>query len=63
MSEANLVFNPIIWIMETGASRHICSSWSLFQEYRKVVDGEGVSRETPTLQKLLAKGNKPQTYF
>jgi len=55
MSEANLVFNPIIWIMETGASRHICSSWSLFQEYRKVVDGEGVFTGNTNIAKTLGK--------
>lgn len=42
MSEVNLVSNVTVWVLDTGATRHICSSKEMFQEYNKVSKGECV---------------------
>ena len=42
VSEVNLVNNMIEWVVDTGASRHICSNKEMFLDYEKVIDGESV---------------------
>ncbi|XP_074266326.1 uncharacterized protein LOC141588800 [Silene latifolia] len=40
--EANLVENASDWILDTGASRHLCANKDLFAEFEDVADGECV---------------------
>ncbi|XP_074266722.1 uncharacterized protein LOC141590003 [Silene latifolia] len=40
--EANLVANASDWILDTGASRHLCANKDLFAEFEDVADGECV---------------------
>lgn len=42
VSEANLVNNMIEWVVDTGATRHICSNKEMFLDYEEVIDGESV---------------------
>ncbi|XP_070014739.1 uncharacterized protein [Nicotiana sylvestris] len=37
--EANMVVNKTDWILDTGASRHICTNKELFHDFEKSVDG------------------------
>ncbi|KAL0367431.1 UNVERIFIED_CONTAM: hypothetical protein Sradi_3633200 [Sesamum radiatum] len=40
--EANLVENKTDWILDTRASKHLCSNKELFQELKEAADGECV---------------------
>ncbi|XP_074300218.1 uncharacterized protein LOC141631450 [Silene latifolia] len=40
--EANLVGNIAEWVLDTGASRHLCAGKGLFAEFEEVADGECV---------------------
>ncbi|KAK9670368.1 hypothetical protein RND81_13G196800 [Saponaria officinalis] len=40
--EANLVANITDWILDTGASRHLCASKELYYDFKDVADGECV---------------------
>ena len=38
--EANLVCNIAEWVVDTGATRHVCADKELFQEFEEVIDGD-----------------------
>ena len=38
MVEANFVNNVINWILDTGATRHICANKELFQEFEEATE-------------------------
>ena len=40
VSEVNLVSNVSEWIVDTGATRHICANKEVFQDYQKVPESE-----------------------
>ena len=42
VSEMKLVNNIIDWVVDTGATRHICSSKDLFLNYEEVTDEDNV---------------------
>jgi len=56
VSQVNLVTNVSKWVVESGATRHICANRNVFTSYTSVGDGEeqvylGDSRTTPDLGK------------
>jgi len=56
VSQVNLVTNVSKWVVESGATRHICGNINVFTSYTSVGDGEeqvylGDSRTTPVLGK------------
>ncbi|KAL0427605.1 UNVERIFIED_CONTAM: hypothetical protein Slati_2935300, partial [Sesamum latifolium] len=54
--EANLVENKTDWILDTGASKHFCSSKELFQELKEAADGECVYMGNSATAGVLGKG-------
>ena len=54
--EANLVDNKVDWILDTGASKHLCSNKELFHHFEDVVDGECVFMGNSTTAGVLGKG-------
>ena len=42
VSKMKLVNNIIDWVVDTGATRHICSSKDLFLNYEEVTDEDNV---------------------
>lgn len=42
VSEVSLVNNKIEWLVDTGATWHICSNKEMFLDYEEVIDGESV---------------------
>ncbi|KAK9732792.1 hypothetical protein RND81_04G022600 [Saponaria officinalis] len=55
--EANLVGNTAEWILDTGASRHLCADKGLFAEFEEVADGECVYMGNSTSALITGKGN------
>ena len=56
VSQVNLMTNVSKWVVDSGATRHICANMSAFTSYTSVGDGEehvylGDSRTTPVLRK------------
>jgi len=56
VSQVNLMTNMSKWVVDSGATRHICANRSAFTFYTSVEDGEehvylGDSRTTPVLGK------------
>jgi len=56
ISEVNLVTNVNKWVVDSGATKHICTKKNVFTSYTSVGDGEeqvylGDSRTTPILRK------------
>ncbi|XP_068483448.1 uncharacterized protein [Phaseolus vulgaris] len=56
ISQVNLVTNVSKWVVDSGATRHICANKNVFTSYTSVGDGEeqvylGDSRTTPVLGK------------
>lgn len=56
VSQVNLVTNVSKWVVDSGATRHICANRNVFTSYTSVGDGEeqvylGDSRTTPVLGK------------
>ena len=43
--EVNLVNNMIEWVVDTGATKHICSNKEMFLDYEEVIDGESIYLE------------------
>ena len=56
VSEVNLVSNVTEWVLDTGATRHICSSKEMFKEYEKVSEGECVFMGNSSTVSVLGKG-------
>lgn len=54
--EANLVSNVVDWWVDTGATRHICNSKSMFTTYQQVEDGEPMFMGNATTAKVEGKG-------
>ncbi|XP_074302865.1 uncharacterized protein LOC141637055 [Silene latifolia] len=55
--EANLVANASDWILDTGASRHLCANKDLFAEFEDVADGECVYMGNSSSAVITSKGN------
>jgi len=56
VSQVNLVTNVSKWLVDFGASRHICANRNMYTSYKSVGDGKeqvylGDSRTTPALGK------------
>jgi hypothetical protein len=56
VSEVNLVNNISEWVLDTGATRHICTNRNLFLEYEEVNDGENVFLGVARTAKVAGKG-------
>lgn len=56
VSEVNLVSNISEWVVNTGATRHICSNKDMFQDYDKASDGECVFMGNSSTVSILGKG-------
>uniref|UniRef100_A0A2N9HZD6 Integrase catalytic domain-containing protein n=1 Tax=Fagus sylvatica TaxID=28930 RepID=A0A2N9HZD6_FAGSY len=56
VSEVNLVNNISEWVLDTGATRHICTNRNLFLEYEEVNDGENVFLSDARTAKVASKG-------
>ena len=54
--EANLLENKVDWLLDTGATRHICSNKALFQEFYDAVNGEHVFMGNSSTIMVLGKG-------
>ncbi|KAK9756036.1 hypothetical protein RND81_01G068600 [Saponaria officinalis] len=57
ISEANLVVTITKWFLDTGTTRHICSSREMFKEYEAASEGECVFMGNSSTVKVLGKGN------
>ncbi|XP_074314440.1 uncharacterized protein LOC141649653 [Silene latifolia] len=55
--EANLVANASDWILDTGASRHLCANKDLFDEFEDAADGECVYMGNSSSAIITGKGN------
>lgn len=56
VSEVNLVNNMIEWVVDTGATRHICSNKEMFLDYEEVIDGESVYLGDARTASVAGKG-------
>ena len=56
VSEVNLVNNLFEWVLDTGATRHICTNRNMFTEYEEVNDGEIVFLGDACTAKVVGKG-------
>ncbi|KAK9678778.1 hypothetical protein RND81_11G232700 [Saponaria officinalis] len=54
--EANLVENASDWILDTGASRHLCANKELFAEFKETTDGECVYMGNSSSAMISGKG-------
>lgn len=53
VSEVNLVNNMIEWVVDTGATRHICSNKEMFLDYEEVIDGDARTASVAGKGKVL----------
>ena len=56
VSEVNLVNIMIEWVVDTGATRHICPNKEMFLDYEKVIDGESVYLGDARTASVAGKG-------
>ena len=62
--EANLVCNIAEWVLDTGATRHICANKELFQEFEEATDGDIIYMGNSTTTGVCGKGkNLTQVNF
>jgi len=54
--EANLVDNKVDWILDTGASKHLCANKELFHQIEDVADGERVFMGNSATAGVFGKG-------
>ncbi|KAK9689090.1 hypothetical protein RND81_09G034700 [Saponaria officinalis] len=54
--EANLVENVADWVLDTGASRHLCADKGLYAEFEEVVDGDCVYMGNSSSALITGKG-------
>ena len=54
--EVNLVNNMIEWVVDTGATKHICSNKEMFLDYEEVIDGESIYLEDARTASVAGKG-------
>lgn len=54
--EANLVDNKSDWVLDTGASRHLCSNKELFHKLEDVAEGEHIYMGNSATAGVLGKG-------
>ncbi|KAK9667654.1 hypothetical protein RND81_13G002700, partial [Saponaria officinalis] len=54
--EANLVANASDWILDTGASRHLCANKELFAEFEETADGKCVYMGNSSSAVITGKG-------
>lgn len=54
--EANLVDNKSDWVLDTGASRHLCSNKELFHKLEDVAEGEHDYMGNSATAGVLGKG-------
>lgn len=54
--EQMVVSNVIEWVLHIGATRHICSSKEMFQDYSIVSKGECVFMGNSSTMTVLGKG-------
>ncbi|XP_075103702.1 uncharacterized protein LOC142178271 [Nicotiana tabacum] len=54
--EANMVANKTYWILDTGASRHLCANKELFHDFEDSTDGECVYMGNSTTAGVMGKG-------
>nr|XP_016471390.1 PREDICTED: uncharacterized protein LOC107793528 [Nicotiana tabacum] len=54
--EANMVANKTDWILDTGASRHLCANKELFHDFEESTDGECVYMGNSTTVGVIGKG-------
>ena len=56
VSEVNPVNNLSKWVLDTRATRHICTNRNIFAEYEEVNDGETVFLGDARTTKVVGKG-------
>ncbi|KAA0048183.1 ty1-copia retrotransposon protein [Cucumis melo var. makuwa] len=54
--EANLIENKTDWILDAGASRHLCTNRKLLHDYEDTVDGECVFKGNSATAGVIGKG-------
>ena len=54
--ETNLVENKVDWVLDTGASRHLCSNKDLFHDFKAVAEGKCVYMGNQSVVGVLDKG-------
>ena len=54
--ELNVVNNMIEWVVDTGATRHICSNKEMFLDYEEVIDTESVYLGDARTASVAGKG-------
>ena len=54
--EANMVDNKVDWILDTGASKHLCANKELFHQIEDADDGECVFMGNSATSGVLGKG-------
>ena len=55
VSEVNLVNNLSEWVLDTRATKHICTNRNMFAEYEEVNDGESVFLGDASTTKVVGK--------
>ncbi|KAK9668837.1 hypothetical protein RND81_13G090100 [Saponaria officinalis] len=53
--EANMVGNAAEWVLDTGASKHLCANKGLFAEFEEVADGDCVYMGNSTSALITGK--------
>ncbi|XP_077252436.1 uncharacterized protein LOC143891806 [Tasmannia lanceolata] len=56
VTEVNLVENPKEWVLDTGATKHICGDRSSFYNFTKVDGGDQVYMGNSQTSKVMGKG-------
>ena len=56
VSEMKLVNNIIDWVVDTGATRHICFSKQLFLNYEEVIDEENAYLGDSSTARVAGRG-------
>ncbi|GAA0184513.1 hypothetical protein LIER_31801 [Lithospermum erythrorhizon] len=54
--EANLIANANDWVLDTGASRHLCANKEMFQDFEEVADGDYVYMGNSITARITSKG-------
>ena len=54
--EVNLTENKTNWILDTGASRHFCTSRELLHDYEDTIDEECVFMKNSSTVGIIGKG-------
>ena len=54
--EANMLAHKIVWVLDTGTSRHFCANKNLFHDFEESIEEECVYMGDSTTVVVMGKG-------